>query len=388
MDFSERMRGMEGELSQWFQWLHRHPELGLQEYETADYIEARLSELEGIKVTRPCRTGVMGVLKGPFPGRTVAFRADIDGLPVKELAEVPYRSEHDGVMHACGHDGHAAMLLGAAKALWEMRKKMRGEIRFLFQPAEEIQPGGAVQMIEGGAIDGVEAIFGAHLDVLHQVNTFGVLSGPLMASSSSFKIEITGTGGHAAFPEQTVDTVYAAARVIEALQGTATRRIHAADRMVITVTQMEGGIASNIIPERVTLGGTLRILDEACETELKRHLKETVEGCCAVWGAEGTIRFEEGQKSLINSRELEEQVKRAILVCPGASVYEDTPVLGGEDFSAYLQYIPGFYYKVGAKPDCGTVHPHHHSRFVINQKALEKGAAACAALLWDAAGNQ
>ncbi|MDO5407034.1 MAG: amidohydrolase [Eubacteriales bacterium] len=386
-DYRKRAEELEDTVIEWYQWLHRHPELGYREQETADFIAAQLSAMDGIEVTRPCETGVLGILRGVRPGRIVAFRADIDALPIEELAEVPYRSEHPGVMHACGHDGHAAMLLGAAKILSGMRRELAGEIRFLFQPAEEVQPGGSNQMIRGGAVDGANLIFGAHLDVLHPVNSFGLLAGPLMASTASFEIEIEGKGGHAAFPYQTVDTVYIAAKVIESVQGVVTRNVSATNRAIVTITQMQGSTASNIIPAKVTLGGTLRVLDEECEEIIRKRLAEVVEGTCSTWGAVGKITFSEGQNALINPRKLLHQVEASIWKCPGAVVYEDQPVLGGEDFASYLKKVPGFYYKVGAKPEHTEVYPHHNARFVINQKALAKGVAVCVSVLLDATGT-
>lgn len=382
--YSKRAEELEPQIIADYEWLHQNPELGNEEYETADYIEKKLKELEGVEVLRPCPTGVMGILKGSRPGKTVAFRADIDALPVEELACVPYRSKKPGVMHACGHDGHVAMLLGAAKMLWEKREELAGEIRFLFQPAEEVVVGGAVDMIKGGALEGVDLVFGAHLDVLNPVGSFGLHAGPLMASTSSFEIVIEGKGGHAAFPFQTVDTVYIAAQIIEAVQGIVTRNVSAMNRAVITITQLKGSTASNIIPAKVVLGGTLRVLDEECEETLRQRLEEVVKGCCHTWGAEGSIVFSEGMKALINPAEIQPQVEEAVKKCADSVIYEDSPVLGGEDFSAYLQGTPGYYYKVGAKPENGQVYPHHNPNFHLSVKGLAKGAAVCATLLTDA----
>lgn len=383
-NYSARAEELEAQIIQWYQRLHRNPELGFQEWETAAFIERMLGDMEGMEVSRPCRTGVMGVLKGRSPGKTVAFRADMDALPLEELADIPYSSQKPGVMHACGHDGHVAMLLGAARMLSEKREWLAGEMRFLFQPAEEVLPGGAEQLIHGRAMEGVELVLGAHLDVLYPVNAFGLRAGPLMASSTSFQIVIEGNGGHAAFPFQTVDTVYVAAKIIESVQGVVTRNISAVDRAIITITQLQGSTASNIIPARTVLGGTMRVLDESCEERLRKRLEEVVKGCCTTWGAAGSIAFSQGIKALENSAELLPGIEQSIKKCTGATVYEDAPVLGGEDFSAYLQKAPGFYYKVGAKPENVQVYPHHNPYFTINLKSLAKGAAACAAVLTDA----
>lgn len=382
--YSKRAEELEPQIIESYQLLHQNPELGNEEYETADYIEKKLKELDGIEISRPCPTGVMGVLKCARPGKTVAFRADIDALPVEELVDVPYRSKKSGVMHACGHDGHVAMLLGAARMLWEKREELSGEIRFLFQPAEEVTVGGAVDMIKGGVLEGVDLVFGAHLDVLNPVGSFGLHIGPLMASTSSFEIVIDGKGGHAAFPFQTVDTVYIAAQIIEAVQGVVTRNVSAMDRAVVTITQLKGSTASNIIPAKVVLGGTLRVLDAGCEDTLRQRLEEVVKGCCHAWGAEGDIVFGEGMKALINPAEIHPQVEKAIKKCADAVIYEDSPVLGGEDFSAYLQEKPGYYYKVGARPENGKIYPHHNPNFHLNVKGLARGAAVCATLLADA----
>lgn len=387
MEYTKRAEELERWIISCYEHLHRCPELGFQEWKTAEFIESELNKMDGIEVSRPCKTGVMGILRGVHPGRTVAFRADIDALPLEELAEVSYASWEKGVMHACGHDGHAAMLLGAAKLLSEQREELSGEIRFIFQPAEEILPGGAVRMIEGGVLEGVEQIFGAHLDVLHPVNSFGICAGPLMASSASFEIKVEGKGGHAAFPFQTVDTVYIAAQIIIAVQAIVTRNISAVDRAIITITELKGSQASNVIPAEVRLGGTIRVLDTECEEILRKRLAEVVRGCCETWGAEGSITFSTGLHALVNQPELLPAVESAVRKCPGTRLYEDTPVLGGEDFAEYLQKVPGCYYKVGARPESGEVYPHHNPRFHLNEKALAKGAAVCAQLLTDAAAS-
>ena len=239
-------------------------------------------------------------------------------------------------------------------------------------------------MIKGGALEGVDQIFGAHLDVFHPVNSFGLHVGPLMASSLSFEIVVEGEGGHAAFPSQTVDIVYIAAQIITSIQGIVTRNISAVHRAVITVTELKGSTAPNIIPEKVTLGGTMRVLDVDCGEILKQRLQEVVKGCCETWGAKGSVIFSTGLPALVNLPEMRPLVEQAVKKCQGTQVYEDTPVLGGEDFAEYLQRIPGFYYKVGARPEMEEVYPHHNSHFRINEKALTKGAAVCAQLLTDA----
>ncbi|MCT4566603.1 MAG: amidohydrolase [Maledivibacter sp.] len=366
-------------------YFHMNPELGFEEYKTSQYIYDALKSFKGIdEVDKVAQTGVLAVIKTGREGKTVAFRADIDALPIKELNEGEYISKVDGVMHACGHDGHAAMLLGAAKILSEIKDTLCGEIRLLFQPSEEKAPGGAKAMIEEGVLDGVDYIFGAHLDALTPPGSLGIKPGSIMANSGSFKAKIIGDGGHAAFPHQSIDTVYTASQIVTALQGIIPRNINAFNRAVLTTTIFKGSDANNIIPKTVEIGGTIRILDPECEDTLKSRIEDVIGGICKMNGASYELELDMGYPILYNDIELSNKIKEIFTdITWEDNVYEDSAVMGGEDFARYLQCVRGCFYKVGGrkeKPD-GKVYPHHNSKFEINDSAYENGVRSCVAII-------
>lgn len=370
---------IEDEILEWQRYFHMNPELGFKEYNTSQYIYDILNQLDGFEVTRPVKTGVVGILKGNKKGKTIAFRADIDALPMQERNIGEYVSKVDNVMHACGHDGHTAMLLGAAKVLSNMKNEINGEVRFIFQPAEEVPPGGAKAMIEARVLEDVDYIFGVHLDAIQDVGTFGVKSGPIMSNTNNFEIEIIGSGGHAAFPEQSVDTVYVASQIVVALQGILPRNFSAFNRAVITTTNFEASDAYNIIPKYVKIGGTVRILDPECEEELTKRMEEVVKGICAMNRATYNFKIIPGYNILTNDDELSNHVYNTLRSIVGEdNIYEDIPVMGGEDFSAYLKSTKGCFYKVGGRKEKdGIVYPHHNSMFEINDKAYSIGTKGC-----------
>ena len=369
----------------WYEAFHRYPELGLMETKTSDLIAKSLREMEGMRVSRPTATGIVGTLQGGRPGRTIAFRADIDALPVQEQTGSPNASAVPGVMHACGHDGHAAMLLGAAMLLSEKRQSLCGELRFLFQPAEEIA-GGACEMISAGVLEGVDEIYGAHLDVLHPTGSFGVREGPLMASTYDLSIQIHGKGGHAAFPHTATDSVYIAAQLILALHGMISRSVDAFHRAVLTIPQIHASEAGNVMAETVTLGGTVRVLDPGCEEMLFPKIEQISRGICQANGAECTVEWKCKCPALCNPPEGYRFVCDTLRKNFGEDcVYEDAAVMGGENFSEFLKILPGCYYKVGAAPVDGKVFPHHNPQFHFDPAALRGGVEACAAILEAAA---
>lgn len=381
MDQKKLEESLAPQVLAWFETIHAHPELGLKETRTSDLIVRALSAMDGIEVSRPTPTGVMGVLRGGKPGRTIAFRADIDALPVQEQTGAACASRVPGVMHACGHDGHVAMLLGAAQVLSEKREELCGEIRFLFQPAEEIASG-ACEMIAAGVLDGVDRVYGAHLDVLHPTGSFGVKEGPLMAATHTFAIDINGKGGHAAFPHTAIDSVYVAAQVIVALHGMMSRSVNAFHRAVLTVTQIKGSEASNVMAETVSLKGTVRVLDPECEQKLFSQLERVAHGICQANGATCTVTHSCDCPGLVNPSDeyafVCDQLRKRF---GDAAVYEDDPVMGGENFSEFLAAVPGCYYKVGAAPTDGDVYPHHNPKFHFDTAALGYGVRACVAIL-------
>jgi amidohydrolase len=358
----------------WRRRLHAHPELSFQEVETSNFVEETLRSFGGLELERPVPTSVVATLRGGRPGRVLALRADIDALPIQEENELEFASTRPGVMHACGHDGHTAMLLGAARALCARRDELAGEIRFLFQHAEEKPPGGARQLVDAGVMDGVDLVLGAHLASMKDVGRIGCPVGAMAAAADSFSAEIRGRGGHAAAPHKALDPIAVAAQVVTNLQHLVSRTVDPIGSAVVSVTRFHAGTADNVIPESVELGGTVRSFDETVRAELREGLDRVFRGVTEAHGAAYALDYEQGYAPVIN----DESAAAAVLAAARAelgddAVMETEPIMGGEDFSAYLERAPGAFFWVGAGHD-GAI-PHHHPRFTIDEAALRSGIA-------------
>ena len=380
----------EPEVIQWRHHLHRHPELSFQEFETTAFIEKKLQSFGGFELWRPTPTGVVAILRGSRPGKVLAYRADIDALPIIESTENDPCSERQGVMHACGHDGHTAALLGIAKILSSLKEQLSGEYRLLFQPAEELPPGGAKAFVEAGVLDGVDMIFGMHLHPSLPAGVFAVAPGPQYATAYNFDIWIRGRGAHAAFPHLGADSVLAAAALIMELNTIVSRSLDSGKRSVLTVTKLEGGNSYNSMPEEVRLGGTIRTLDEDAGALLAERVRTVSEHVCASHQTTCQVDIKQGYPILKNdlqaaalvAQTLRENFGEERVLCADA-------VLGGEDFATYLQKVPGCFFKAGSikrKPD-GTAYPTHQSRHEMNDKALRYAMEAGLAVLFRAAGQ-
>jgi len=358
----------------WRRHLHAHPELSFEEVETSRYVEETLRSFDGLELERPAATAVVATLRGPRPGRVLALRADIDALPIQEQSGLEFASTNPGVMHACGHDGHTAMLLGAAKVLCARRGELAGEIRFLFQHAEEKPPGGARQLVDAGVMEGVELVVGAHLASLKDVGKIGCPVGPMAAAADSFSAEIRGRGGHAAAPHKALDPIAVAAQVVTNVQHLVSRTVDPIESAVVSITRIHAGTADNIIPEAVELGGTVRTFDAAVRAELHERLERVFRGVTEAHGAAYTFAYEEGYGPVVNDAEAAATVLAAARAELGEdAIMEVEPIMGGEDFSAYLDVAPGAFFIVGAGGEDAA--PHHHPRFVIDESALKPGIA-------------
>lgn len=327
-------------------------------------------------------------MRGSKAGRVVALRADMDGLPVQEMADVDFRSKVDGVMHACGHDTHVAMLLGAARILAEEREELCGTVKFLFQPAEEHGGrGGAKPMIEDGVMKDpkVDFVFGLHIDGTRKVGEFGVREGAIMAAPDTFKVKIVGRGGHGSEPHKTVDPIYVAAHVILALQGVSSRIINPTRPFVITVGSVHSGTKENIIPDVAKLDGTIRTLDEATRKAAKKKVEDVVKGVCKSFGAKAEVEFEKDAYPVtINDPKATRGAIRVLKKIPGMKTREMEAILGGEDFSRFLQKAPGTFYFLGTvNPAKGCVYPNHSSKFKVDEDVLKVGAASLAMLAYE-----
>lgn len=366
-------------------WLHQHPELSYNELATSDYVAKRLASL-GIQVRRGVGgTGLIGTLKGARRGKVVALRADMDALPVQELSEVPFRSASDGVMHACGHDTHMAMLLGAARLLAGLRGQVAGTVKFLFQPAEENGGrGGALPMIEAGAMRDprVDYVFGLHIDGGRPSGVFGVREGAVMAAPDTFRVVIKGKGGHGSAPHETVDPVYTAAHVILALQGVSSRMVDPVRPFVLSVGAVHSGTKENIIPDFAKLEGTIRTLDEGTRRLAKRRVAEVTKGVCRAFGATCEVEFEKDAYPVtVNDPSVTARATAVLEGLPGARVEKMEQILGGEDFSRFLREAPGMFYFLGTENrKKGCVYPNHSARFLVDEDVLKLGSASLAML--------
>jgi len=363
--------GMAGQLVQWRRDFHRHPELAFQERWTSGVVRAFLEEC-GIEVSPCAGTGLRGVLKGAGKGRTVALRADMDALPITEEGDKEYRSQVPGVMHACGHDGHMAILMGAAKILAGRRASLSGSVVFLFQPSEEDHPGGAKRMIDEGALDGVDRVFGLHLWQPLATGTIATRAGALMAQPDDFKVIVRGKGGHAALPHSAVDPILVASHVVVAAQSIVSRFLDPLKPAVVSFTMVHGGTTHNIIPDSVTLTGTVRTLDADVQRAAKRRLREVCEETCRSFGASAEFTYEEGYPPVVNDAEMIDLVARVARREFGEGTYATMePVMGGEDFAYFLQRVPGAFVMLGMGDN--QPYPHHNVRFDIDERALPIG---------------
>ncbi|AWX57654.1 amidohydrolase [Brevibacillus brevis] len=369
----ELLKQMEPQIISWRRHLHQHPELSFQEEKTPALIAEILRGLHFDEVrTGVGGRGVIGVLRGGRPGKVVALRADFDALPIQDQKEVPYKSTVPGVMHACGHDAHTSQLLGLASVLAAHREQFAGEIRFVFQHAEEENPGGATQMVQDGAVDGVDAIFGVHLWSMFPVGKVYISAGPLMANTDDFSIEIKGKGGHGAVPEETVDSIVIGSQIVGHLQTIASRNVSPLESVVVTVGTFHGGDSTNIIADSCRLTGTVRSFLPDVRDRAEQRLTEIAEGTAAMMGGSATVVYERGYPAVINHEKETAIAQEAAIATFGAGRVESMkPLMGGEDFSYYLEKVPGAYLFVGAgNPEKLATYPHHHPRFDIDEDAM------------------
>jgi amidohydrolase len=354
---------LDADVVAWRRHLHRHPEVSFHEHETSAFVASTLSAF-GLEVERPTETSVLARLRGSGSGPVVALRADIDALPIREESGVEFASERSGAMHACGHDGHTAMLLGAARELSE-RGIEAGEVRFIFQHAEELAPGGARELVAAGVMEGVGFVYGCHLWTPLETGRVAAVAGPFMAAADFFRLTITGRGGHAGLPHTAVDTIACAAELVGSLQHIVSRRIDPVEPAVVTVGSLHAGGAPNVIPGQAELTGTVRSFSDAVRGRIPDLFEEIARGVCAAHGASFELDYQYGFRAVVNEPAATELVRAAA----GEALTEIEPVMGGDDFSAYLHEAPGCYAFIGA----GGEFPHHHPRFRIDERALPIG---------------
>ena len=367
-------------------YLHQHPELGFQEENTARFVAERLRtfNLDAVQ-TGIAKTGVVGILHGgKGVGKCVLLRADMDALPITELNDVPYKSENPGAMHACGHDAHTAMLLGAARVLAERRGEFAGTIKFVFQPSEEANGGGAMPMIAAGVMENphVDAAFGIHVGSNIASGQVAVRPGAVNAAADGALVTIRGLGGHAARPQMAIDPIVIGAHCIVALQSLVSREVDPFSPAVITVGTLHAGTVSNVIPEEATFKATIRTTDEQTRQLLAARIPAVCKGIAETFRAMAEVEYTFGYPPLVNDDAMAALVREVALDMVGPErVVEAPPGMGAEDMSYFINAAPGAFYRLGVRDEAtGKTYGHHHPRFDLDEEALATGVAMHAAV--------
>ncbi|RLL46973.1 amidohydrolase [Oceanobacillus piezotolerans] len=351
-------------------YLHQYPELSFQEMKTAQYIADFYEELGIPYRTKVGGNGVIATLKGGKPGKTVGLRADFDALPIQDKKDVEYKSKVPGVMHACGHDGHTSTLLTLAKVMKEFQDELPGTIEFIHQHAEEQVPGGAIAIVESGALDHIDAIFGTHLWATTPLGKLQITRDVFMAGADRFEITIKGQGGHGAYPHETKDSIVIGAQLITELQQIVSRRIDPLETAVLSVGSFHAGDTFNVIADSAKIIGTVRYLNVSIQEQIIKEIEKIIKGVCVASEASYEFNYSKGYPPVVNHKE------EALLVMDAAAkvdelhtIEEMKPSMGGEDFAYYLMKKPGAYFFTGANKE-GHDYPHHHPKFDFDERAM------------------
>ena len=371
-------KALEQKLTSFFEELHMHPELSYEEYETTERIKRELAAA-GIEILQiPLKTGVTAIVRGAKPGKTYGLRCDIDALPIEEETDLPYKSKTPGKMHACGHDFHTAAGFGAALLLQERKEELQGNVKILFQPAEESSHG-AETVLETGVFSDVTAIFGLHTAAYLPVGTLGIRAGSVMAAVDRFELNITGTGCHGGHPDEGVDTILVAASVIQAFQSIVGRNLNPFHTGVVSVTRINGGNTWNVIPDKVELEGTVRSMEKDDRIFIERRMREIAEHTAAAYGANAELLWHPGPPATVNEKAWSAFAQK-VAEESGFEVVPQRNSTGGEDFAFYLEKIPGCFINVGT----GVGYPNHHPKFYADEAALTPAAEYLEKLLVEA----
>lgn len=367
-------------------YLHEHPELSFQEEKTAAYIKDFYKEVpvDSVEPNYGGEHGVVVTIKGSKPGKTIAIRADFDALPIKEETGLPFASKNEGVMHACGHDGHTAYMLVLAETLAELKDQLKGTIRVIHQPAEEAPPGGAIGMIKAGVLEGVDAIIGIHVMSTMETGSIYYRSGNTQTGRSYFKLHVQGKGGHGSSPHIANDAIVAASSFVMNIQTIVSRRINPFDTASITIGNFDGRGTFNVIKDAVTLEGDVRTMSAETREVVENQVRAFAEGLEQSYGVTSTLEYANDYPVLYNDPEVTEHIVEAIKqasIPEVEAVLETEPQPPSEDFAYYLQKVPGCFFYVGAKPESGQAYPHHHPKFNIDEKSLIISAKAMAAVV-------
>ncbi|MEX2460910.1 MAG: M20 family metallopeptidase [Paenibacillaceae bacterium] len=385
MKIAEKINQWFPKMIEWRRFLHQHPELSYQESQIAAFVADHLLKL-GLQVQiNQGGHGVIGLLVGDLPGPTVALRADMDALPIQDEKKTVYSSQVPGVMHACGHDAHTATLLGLAYIFSEMQTTLAGTIKFIFQPAEEVSPGGALPLIDQGVLDDVDVIFGVHLWTPFPIGNVYCKDGAFMAAADEFSIEIQGKGGHGGLPHETIDSVLIGSQLVTSLQSIISRNINPTKPAVISVGSIHAGRSFNVIAERCSLLGTVRTFDTAIRDQIRDRVKDMSHLICEAYGARCKFEYKVGYPPVVNhSKEAERFFKVGGQVFGIEHALESPLIMAGEDFAYYLQKVPGCFMFVGAgNAELGVWAPHHHPFFDIDEEAMRNAALLLSGMTLD-----
>ncbi len=371
LELDKELERMYGDMVEWRRYMHQYPELSYQEEKTSRFVMERLQGW-GIETTALNEGyGIVARINGDHPGPTVALRADMDALPIQDQKTCKYASKVEGVMHACGHDAHTSTLLAAAKCLQERKNQLHGNVVCIFQPAEELNPGGALPMIKQGVLSGVDVIYGVHLWTPFPFGTVWSKAGPMMASADEFQIEITGKGGHGGLPHESIDSIVIASQLVLHLQTIASRLVDPTEPCVVSVGSIHGGTVFNAIAETCRMSGTVRTFKEDIRDGIIERMQKMVDDTCSMYDAEAKFTYKKGYPPVVNDTL---EVLRFNATAPqivGDQGTQACPlIMAGEDFAYYLHHVPGCFMFVGAGLGEAAKVPHHHPRFDIEEKSM------------------
>ncbi|WP_373762831.1 M20 family metallopeptidase [Jeotgalibaca porci] len=380
---TQKLEEKEGRIIEMRRYLHAHPELSFEEEKTAQYIADFYKDVpvDKVETNYGGGNGVVVTIKGAQPGKTIAIRADFDALPITEETDVAFKSTNPGVMHACGHDGHTAYMLILAETLAELKSELKGTIRVLHQPAEEVPPGGALGMIKAGALEGVDHIFGIHVMSNMETGKVFYRAGNTQTGRSYFKLKVQGKGGHGSSPHTANDAIVAASSFVMNVQTIVSRHINPFDTAVVTIGSFDGKGSFNVIKDSVTLEGDVRTMSDEGRAIVEEQVRQFAEGLETSFKVKSELEYANDYPVLYNDPEVTGLVQEALEAADFAEILETAPQPPSEDFAYYLKEVPGTFFYVGAMPANGEWYPHHHPKFEINEDSLLISAKAMAAVV-------
>lgn len=379
----QKLEEKEGRIIEMRRYLHAHPELSFEEEKTAQYIADFYKDVpvDKVETNYGGGNGVVVTIKGAKPGKTIVIRADFDALPITEETNLAFKSTNPGVMHACGHDGHTAYMLVLAETLAELKDELKGTVRVLHQPAEEVPPGGALGMIKAGVLDGVDHIFGIHVMSNMETGKVFYRAGNTQTGRSYFKLKIQGKGGHGSSPHTANDAIVAASSFVMNVQTIVSRHINPFDTAVVTIGSFDGKGSFNVIKDSVTLEGDVRTMSDESRTIVEEQVRQFAQGLETSFKVQSELEYMNDYPVLYNDPEVTGLVQEALEGADFADILETAPQPPSEDFAYYLKEVPGTFFYVGAMPANGEWYPHHHPKFDINEDSLLISAKAMAAVV-------